>query len=1669
MLEIQHQSFYQIKQLAEGFIVKNTVHLKINNYKKLLKISIFISVSWTFLSLTQEAYSQSDNALSQTPIFVNQAQPPLNMLVMGRDHKLYYEAYNDASDIDNDGVIDIGYKPNKINYYGYFNNNICYTYTAGIFTPSSAATGTNKKQCSNQWSGDFLNYLTTSRMDALRKVLYGGSRVEDTTTKTILAGSYIPRDAHTWGKSYDPPRDALVYNISDYSPLTTPSIGTRHLFAVTTRAEAKGTIPELRVLNDSLFQIWNWVSKEGTAGQNQCIGNVDCSKSASSSYEMLSTSSYRSLTITTWKKSTSDATPTDASKMSSYFTGNAKSTNLCGSGSIAEINTSGNNNNPFAGINGCTHDNYLTEISGKIYIPAAGAYKFSVDGDDAVEALINGSTWGWYGGHGSNRSQSSLESHSKSINFSKAGWYDVRFRHVEGATDDNWGLAVKVDAPKSEIKDYAVKVEVCPGTASLREDSCKAYANNGKTIYKPTGLLHDFGENEKMYFGLITGSYQKNIAGGVLRRNIKSFKEEVNAETGQFRNDVTGVMANIDRQRVIGFNGSQYNACGWITDGPISEKPDPSICAMWGNPIAEMMYETMRYFAGEKKAHTSYDYGSGAKDSADPLNLTKENWIPPYETIANGGAGYLRCSKPAMTVLSDINPSYDSKVPGSRFSSFDAQSTALSDFNVSTEVRSIGSAEKINGNNYFIGQSNSSNADQTPSVKTIDDLSWARGLSPQEPSKEGTYYSAGVARFAANNSIFGNALGKNKLMTYAVALASPLPEIRFPVGGNNYVTVAPFAKSTGGGYGINTKKFTPTNQIVDYYVDQIANTGADNADPAINGGRPYAEFRINYEDVEQGADHDMDAIARYTIQLNPDNKVQIDMVSEYAAGGIIQYMGYVISGTSKDGTYLEIRDKDTSVNDSVYYQFNTPPGQSPGYCVNKSTDPLCKVLGLSSRRTFTPSATNASGSFLKDPLWYAAKYGMPGRDPSKIEGNPDNYFLVTNATTLKEQLTKAFNDILQNTASVTQVSVDMPTSEISNGANIYRTTFEAEYWSGDVIKEKIISGSRSKEWSAAEMLSERDMSSRKIYFAGSASGTPLLQEFTYSNISSYSNWLSALNLNTVTNTPDGKAEQRVNFLRGNKDDILRERKLLANSKPNVLGDIVNSSLVRVNGAIYRASAADKLEGTSGTNSYKTFAASLESAPEMLYVGANDGMLHAFKADDGSETFAFIPSSLRNTISDLTTPKYGATGKAHRYFVDGTSVVSDVYFDGAWRKILVGSLGAGGKQIFALDITSPTTPKLLWEFSSDDSNKLGYTMAQPSIARLNDNGAVKGKWVVILPNGYQGLNSASGEASLYVLDISNGSIIKRFDVAGGMTSSELASSLPLGNGLSRASAIDNNSDGKTDIVYAGDLLGNLWRFDMQSGDSSTWSAKLFYTARDEDNKRQAITAAPYVLKHPSGKGDIITFGTGRFLTASDKQSKKFESVYGVWDRYSDKGIVSPTTLPTSVKGRSDLLRQEFTELGINSGKFKLSSDNINWYHSGASGSADSDVENWGWYINLPRGGEKIIYDMVLYGRGLIFSTVRSSDDPCGAGMASTIYAVNPSSGGKTDYPPFDHNNDGLFDDKDEYTDEQVNGTDSQPGNPQIAGGKVLTSDGDSSLGVNHGMDLGRQSWRRQPKN
>ncbi|MBR9981796.1 MAG: hypothetical protein KFF50_12275, partial [Desulfatitalea sp.] len=172
------------------------------------------------------------------PSFMANTASPLVMLVMGRDHKLYYEAYNDASDLNEDGVLDTNYKPEEIDYYGYFDSFKYYAYssTRQRFEPVGAAPDKKVPPGNNgYWSGDFLNYLTTSRIDAIRKVLYGGYRRVDTDTETVLERSFIPQDAHSWGKEYESiARDG--YDIREYAPLALPAVTpaqTRHLFAST--------------------------------------------------------------------------------------------------------------------------------------------------------------------------------------------------------------------------------------------------------------------------------------------------------------------------------------------------------------------------------------------------------------------------------------------------------------------------------------------------------------------------------------------------------------------------------------------------------------------------------------------------------------------------------------------------------------------------------------------------------------------------------------------------------------------------------------------------------------------------------------------------------------------------------------------------------------------------------------------------------------------------------------------------------------------------------------------------------------------------------------------------------------------------------------------------------------------------------------------------------------------------------------------------------------------------------------------------------------------------------------------------------------------------------------------------------------------------------------------
>ncbi len=386
----------------------------------------------------------------------------------------------------------------------------------------------------SQWSGDFLNYLTTSRMDALRKVLYGGTRSIDLTNTTVLERSNVPQDAHSWGKEYSGLGDG--YDIRKYAPLSLPAPGTRHLFANTTLGSASASStpgpPLLRVLNDSQYRIWEWVSIERPVAGTKCLhggSGPNCATSGSSGWAVVPDSAFKDLTITTYDKNsvTHPANHTAFDQLAKSVLAVAAS--KYGNGNISRIDASGN---PFG-----PDDDYLTIIRGKLVIPAQGTYQFAVDGDDAVEVIVDGTydtatgivsggtvVAGYYGGHGA----CDCQTYSGSITLD-AGEHNIVFRHEEGTGTDSYKFSWYRSVPSSAITDYQVRAQVC--VAGLLEQNCKPYPSGNA---KPVGLLQDYGEEDRMMFGLLTGSYAKNTSGGVLRKQVSTFTDEIDSATGKF-------------------------------------------------------------------------------------------------------------------------------------------------------------------------------------------------------------------------------------------------------------------------------------------------------------------------------------------------------------------------------------------------------------------------------------------------------------------------------------------------------------------------------------------------------------------------------------------------------------------------------------------------------------------------------------------------------------------------------------------------------------------------------------------------------------------------------------------------------------------------------------------------------------------------------------------------------------------------------------------------------------------------------------------------------------------------------------------------------------------------------------------------------------------------------
>lgn len=1438
-----------------------------NFYKPLLITSL--------LTLSSVAEANTLN-VSNGPLFLTQDVAPRTLLVVGRDHKLYYEAYNNTVDLNGDGALDIRFSP-TIAYYGYFDHAKCYNYSGGKFSPAGDASDDLFK-CSGNWSGNFLNYVTTSRIDALRKVLYGGYRYIDTSTETVLERSYIPQDSHSWGAEY---RSVAVdgYNISDYTPYAPPTGSNYHLFANTTLKDDGAQLPRMRVLVNQPYRVWQWLSKERP---------------------------------------------------------------VAGS-TVVESNNSTN-----------------TNVS-------------------------------------------------------------------------------------ANITDYTVRVEVCNPSKGLGSN-CKLYPNGN---YKPTGLLQDYGENNAMYFGILTGSYNKNLQGGVLRSPIGSITNEIDVNTGEFTN-VDGVISSLNNLRFTLFGGNYVHDCGgfsWLTTRTINNGE----CRMWGNPIGEMMYEGLRYFAG-KASPTGAFNTSGSTDGS--LGLASAVWDDPYASPTPW------CAKPNMLVISDVNPSYDSdSVPGSYFNAFTGD---LTGFNAANAGATIWNNEMGGSGNHFIGRSQN-NYDGAPTPKTINSFGNIRGLSPEEPNKQGSYYSASAAYFGRINDI-STALNDQLVYTFVVALSSPLPEINISVAGQT-VTLIPFAKSVGGCLGIDGSEgaFQPTNTIVDFYIESLTATSG--------------VFRVNFEDVEQGADHDMDAIARYTYTVSGNN-VTIQVDSTYAAGCIIQHMGYVISGTTADGVYLEVRDLDTGAGSDADYFLDTPNTAST-------------ALPTTATRTFTVG--NSTATHLKSPLWYAAKWGgfndlnnnnIPDQTSefdADADGVPDNYFLVTNALNLGSLLAAAFNKILERSGSFS--SAALSSGFLSTDTKIYQAIFTTGSWKGQLLAFDIDQntgeiltnggGPKGSLWDAGTILNGMNWKTGRQVITYKPSNGTGIKFFIPSDPDNPSDTeldpeqINALKINPQTFTTDNKWKKRIRWLRGHTKN---EK---ANGGPfrdrdSILGDMIDS-----NPLLVAAPSFQYFPFTDGPESdYNAFKVAQANRTPVVYVGANDGMLHAFNANTGVELLAYIPSKVYDNITQLTNPNY-----SHRYYVDGSPNAVDVYYGGGWHTILVGGLGAGGQGFYALDVTNPSNFSegnaaniVKWEFTDLDDNDLGLTYSRPSIVRLANE-----KWAAVFGNGYNntasdGNVSSTGNAVLFIVDIETGTLIKKFDTEVGMAEDPLALGRP--NGLATPSVIDVNGDSVADYIYVGDLFGNLWKIDVQAANPSQWgfahkqgnTPVPLFVAKDAANNPQPITGTITASRIGGGLNQYqIYFGTGKYFETGDNLDQSIQSFYAIRDDGS------------STVGRNDLLEQTIIS---EPGDFRITSNNPFIANS-----------HKGWYLDLVVGGlpvgERVISDPIYRQGKIIFTTIVPDSDPCEYGGTSWLMELDALGGSRLPFTPFDINNDGQFNNNDlvDYTDNEGNtqqevasGMKSTVGlvsTPVIlnAGNKEYkympgSSGNVHTVGENPGSNVtGRQSWRQ----
>jgi type IV pilus assembly protein PilY1 len=1426
-------------------------------------------------------------ALAQLQVIPPNVAPnptvPMVMMSVSKDYTMFWRAYTDFEDIDFDGIIDYTFKA-SFQYYGYFDPQKCYLYSVSNkqFEPSKAATADstgnfycNSATTDRYWSGNFLNWATMSRMDVLRKMLYGGKRSTDSTS-TTLELSFVPRNTQAIVKYYNGSdlNKVTPFNSAGASNFAGITLCRRHL-ETSGSSESDNFTPIIRVAVGN-YILWNMTEVRS------------CNWDGEVSY--------------TWRTDTT---------------------------------------------------NYLKSN----YVTPAG---------------ITANTQSAY----SHASKTPVQS-------------------TQGGT---YTYASSTNGP-----DFVARVKVCD-TSLLGTERCQAYPNGNS---KPIGLLHEFGLSSsygskaaRAEFGLMMGSYDNNLNGGVLRKNMSEINDEIDANSGQFLAPATGKGGIIRSFNEITLYGYNLNT-GNYADSCYSDSITNGSCPSWGNPVGQILLESFRYFAGK-----SAQYSPGTKDSNIGLP-TVSAWADPITTNGTINANKKRSDlygkgicRPlnVLTVTGGFN-SYDNTL--SRFSDLGAPN------GVEFYTKTIGDQEGITGTTRLIGAAGST-SDLQCSGKNVGNLSSANGICPDGPNFKGSYLGAGAAFYANTNRVRSDLTLPSdapstalKVRSYGVSMSGGAANIVIPVPNTNksvYITPASLDNQRG------SDPKLPGN-LVDFKVLQRSTDG--------KSGTFLALWQHDWLGEDQ--DQDMLGTIRYVVDdtsIPPQLKIYTQTLESDTGSTRPFAFGYTLVGTNKDGVHFHSAINSYVSSESADVSGATlvgTGGSAPGGCTGSPR--LCVAFGSGNSTKYYKGETlmtyNMVGSddaTMKEPLWYIAKYGSFKDDsrsptglpdspakwdvrrsdgqpcgasgqPSCSDGVPDNYYQARRPDLLETALRQVLSDIVETSNSAPAVS----RPDLRAGDYKYVAQFDAADLRGEIASYKVKdNGDFDTTPTAQGHTNLLNATGLQVITNVGTVGTA----FTWSGIGAATGGASyQSSLQGTSTVAYGQAV--LDYLRGSRtNESPAGYKFRTRSINSTMGGIVNSNpwlqdlpIANLFGSAY-----------SGYGAFKT---AQSTRQRLVWVGAEDGRLYSFTANTLAPVLSYVPQLLAPRLTALT------SATSLTAYMDGSPFTGDVQLSGGtWRTYLFSSLGRGAKGIFALDVTNTgalneanASSIFKWQFSSSDDADLGYVISEGGTHPVSGQASQivrlpNGKFAVIAGNG---VGSTNGKAALFILYVDGP------DGAGNWTGKyeKIVVDAPAAkdNGLNQPFWVDTDGDGIADTIYATDIKGQLWKIDVSSTSSASWGVaygKALYVAKDAAGNQLPAISAPVSQFHPMG-GQIVVYGTGKAITDTDyPDSTKTHRIFGIWDKPSY--AASPGSIPT---GTSELQTRTWNVTPTGS-LFQSTGTTIDW------------TTKKGWFISIPISSGMQVSNAEYAKDGsrdvaipLVFPV--QNTDSCMGGSQGLLTQINPITG------------------------------------------------------------------------